>query len=97
MDIASSTHPAWGFLGRGPRALHTRNVAQVVGADCMTPSNFVLCWTQEGEVRGGTATAIRVALANRIPVFNLFNERALKAAVAYVDSGFFDTEAWRIT
>ena len=31
VEIASTIHPAWNRLGRGAKALHTRNVYQVLG------------------------------------------------------------------
>ncbi len=38
LNIASTIHPAWNRLGRGAKALHTRNVYQVLGLDLKTPS-----------------------------------------------------------
>ena len=35
------------------------------------------CWTPGGEAVGGTATAIKVATAHGIPVFNLHNPTPL--------------------
>lgn len=37
-SIASTIHPAWSRLGRGAKALHARNVYQVLGLDLKTPS-----------------------------------------------------------
>lgn len=70
-ELASKIHPAWAGLTRGPRALHARNCHQVLGKDLATPSKMVICWTPNGEVVGGTATAIKLAKANKIPVLNL--------------------------
>lgn len=67
---ASLVHPAWGFLKPSTRKLHARNVCQVLGYD-RTPSGFLVCWTEDGKTEGGTATAIKVAQALKIPVFNL--------------------------
>ena len=69
--IASETHPAWKTLGENVRKLHTRNVYQVLGEDLRTPSDFVLCWTINGELKGGTAQALRIAIKHRIPIYNL--------------------------
>lgn len=68
--LASTIHPVWSNLKRGARALHARNCHQVLGHDLKTPSKFLLCWTENGEVKGGTATAIKLALNNRIPILN---------------------------
>lgn len=77
--VAASVHPAWEHLRRGPRALHARNVGQVLGMDLASPVSFILCYTPDGcesertrsSVTGGTATAIVLAGRRGIPVFNL--------------------------
>lgn len=69
--IARDAHPDWGRLSQSARWLHTRNVAQVLGDDCETPSDFVLCWTKGGRGKGGTGQAIRVADKYNIPVYDM--------------------------
>lgn len=79
-DIAAKHHPAWQYQPRGPRALHARNVHQVLGAHCDDPSGFVVCWTPDGSTgettarTGGTGQALRIAHAYGIPIFNLQRE-----------------------
>lgn len=68
--IAEKLHPAWNRLTRGAKALHARNVHQILGSDLNTPSDFVLCYTHDGATIGGTATAIKLATKLNIPVFN---------------------------
>lgn len=79
-EIAMQHHPAWESLSDSERQLMARNVFQVLGLDLASPSRFVLCWTPRhtldgrGAVcdgSGGTGLAVRVAYANRIPVFHL--------------------------
>lgn len=52
--------------------LHTRNVCQVIGHDPneVIKSDFLICYTFNGEHIGGTTTAIRCAERFDIPVFN---------------------------
>lgn len=52
--------------------LHTRNICQVIGhnIDEVIKSDFLICYTQFGEYKGGTTTAIRCAERFDIPVFN---------------------------
>lgn len=71
--IAEQHHPAWYRLGKGGRALHARNVHQVLGSDVTAPelTSFIICWTKNGKLVGGTAQALRLAAAYKIPVFNL--------------------------
>lgn len=75
-------HKKWENCSQVALDLHNRNVFQVLGLDLQTPSEFVLCWTPNGEktyaetgpLTGGTGTAINTAAINNIPVFNLANE-----------------------
>ena len=69
--VAEQYHPAWHACSRGARALHTRNVAQVLGFPIGEASRFVLCWTPGGTGSGGTGQALRIAKAYRVPVFDL--------------------------
>ena len=77
-QIASSVHPAWDRCNEYARKLHTRNVAQVLGADLKHPVDFLVCWTKNGKKIGGTSTAISVAEMNNILVFNLYFESDLQ-------------------
>lgn len=82
LDIVSKVHPAWEKLSRGARALHARNVYQVLGKDLNTPSSFLICYAPElsnGQVKGGTNTAVQIARQNNIQVLNLYNENTLKS------------------
>lgn len=72
-EIARRYHPAWDRLSRGGRALHARNVHQMLGPDVTkpVPSRFVLCWTPDARGGGGTGQALRIARDLRVPVFDL--------------------------
>lgn len=70
---AERLHPNWPACSQGARRLHARNIQQLLGKNLDKPSDIVVCWTPKGEVVGGTATAINLALENGIPVLNLFN------------------------
>lgn len=74
--IASEIHPAWERCSRGAKALHSRNVYQVLGLNLKTPSSFLIAYSQptkDGSVKGGTATAWEIAKKYNIPTFNLHN------------------------
>ena len=91
-EIASTIHPAWDKLSFGAKKLHARNVHQVLGMDCKTPSQFLVCWTEDAKIKGGTATAINLAKGNDILVCNLasdlfVNESAL-TIVTYLTTTF---------
>lgn len=74
MLIAEDTHPAWDRCSRGARALHTRNVYQVLGKDLNTPSKILICWavpTKDG-VKGGTNTAVQLAKKYGCHILNIY-------------------------
>ena len=75
--LAKSLHPAWDRNGEWAKILHARNCYQILGRTLDMPSDLVICWAEphekgDGNVKGGTATAVRLALQNNIPVYNLF-------------------------
>jgi hypothetical protein len=71
--IAAEFHPVWNALTRGAKALHARNVHQILGNDVTDPvlSEFVVGWTLHGRGRGGTGQAFRMARHFEIPTFDL--------------------------
>lgn len=77
VGLMAAVHPSVNRLTPTAKKLHTRNVFQVLGADLSTPSKFLICWTPNGELVGGTRTAIVLAQRAGIPVFNLANESHL--------------------
>ena len=74
IDIAASVHPAWNRCSSAARRLHARNVLQILGADFSTPVDKVICWTPNGAVVGGTATALKLATQHGIEITNLATE-----------------------
>lgn len=68
--IAKEFHPNWGALGSKGRDFMGRNVYQILGAGLDKPSDFVVCYTMNGLITGGTGQALRMAEAYKIPIFN---------------------------
>jgi len=71
--IAQNFHPNWNVLTDGGKKLMARNTFQILGKDLNTLSEFVICWTKDGKMKGGTSQALRIAKHYDIPIFNLFN------------------------
>lgn len=69
--IASEVHPAWDKCNEWARGMHSRNCHQILGYDLKSPVDAVVCWTPNGNVQGGTRTALMIAMREGIPVFNL--------------------------
>lgn len=63
------------------KQLHGRNYCQVLGHKKEdNPVEFVVCWCPEdkrGNPIGGTATAIKLAQLNNIPVYNLYKDKSI--------------------
>lgn len=76
--IAEKIHPAWERCSRGAKALHTRNVYQVLGDDLKAPSELCVFYAQpvgkSGQVKGGTNTAVQLCLENKAKCTNLYYE-----------------------
>lgn len=72
--LASRFHPNWEVIGPAGRDFHGRNCYQILGQDLETPAKFVLCWTDQGRIEGGTGQALRMALHYEIPIFNFGNQ-----------------------
>lgn len=69
--VTERFHPAPYKLTRSGFLLHNRNAKIVLGNDGDDPVDFVICWTQDGGLKGGTAQALRIAQHYDIPIFNL--------------------------
>lgn len=73
LKMAESYHPGWSRLSTGAKKLMARNCFQVLGFDLKTPVEFIVCWTPEGKIAGGTGQAMRIAKRFDIPVYNLYH------------------------
>ncbi len=74
-EIAAAHHPAFA----DPLALRSGSPhpQRLPGARPAldSPSEFVLCWTADGEASGGTGQALRIAATYGVPVYNLQRDR----------------------
>lgn len=88
--IASEVHPAWDRCNEWARGMHSRNCHQILGYDLQSPVDAVICWTPDGKIQGGTATAIRIGMKYDIPVFNLGTkdkESVLQSIKKFLEDG----------
>ena len=95
-DIAAHHHPVWHRLDGSVRRLQARNVLQVLGPDCETPADIVICWTADGRDRGGTSQAIRIARAHNIPILNLGAYERLPTAAEVLGHVQRTVPHWRL-
>ena len=73
LEMAREYHPRWDKLNQAAQKLMARNCYQVLGFSLIEPVEFVVCWTKDGKVSGGTGQALRVALFRGISIYNLNN------------------------
>lgn len=69
LEVMGPDH--WNRCNDWAKGMHSRNCHQIFGYDLKSPVDAVICWTPNGNIQGGTATAIKLALKANIPVFNL--------------------------
>ena len=70
--IASDHHSGWKHMKSSVRRLMVRNVFQVFGGNLDQKVDFIICWTVNGRVAGGTGEALRIAETYDIRVYNLY-------------------------
>lgn len=75
IDFASKYHPNWKACDQTARKMHGRNCNIVLGSNLDDPVHFIVCWTKNAKVSGGTGMALRLAIDYDIPVFNLGSKR----------------------
>ena len=88
--IASEVHPAWDRCNEWARGMHSRNCHQILGYDLQSPVDAVICWTPDGAVVGGTATALKLSMKAGIPIFNLGikdKESVLQSIKKFLEDG----------
>lgn len=69
LEVMGSDH--WNRCNDWAKGMHSRNCHQIFGYDLKSPVDAVICWTPNGNVVGGTATALKLAMRAGIPIFNL--------------------------
>lgn len=76
IEMASKIHPAWNMCSRGARLMHGRNAHIILGRDLKSPVEFVIYYSAfigHENIPGGTGLGVQIALANKIPLYNISN------------------------
>ena len=71
-DSVNEFHPNGLYLKDAVRRLMARNYRQCKG-NKLPDSEFLICWTVGGELKGGTAQAMKIGKSLNIPIYNFFN------------------------
>lgn len=72
--ITAKFHPNPNALSAYGKLLMNRNACQVLGLNLDKLTNYVICWTKDGQASGGTGQALRIAKAYNVPVLNMYFE-----------------------
>lgn len=83
-------HPNPSALSPFARNLMARNAYCVLGEDLQSPVDFVLCWTPNAKLTGGTAQGLRIAQDYNIPIFNLADEETFNDILRVLKLNVFD-------
>lgn len=75
----------WASLRDTTKLFMMRNVHQIFGKDLHTPSKAVICWTENGAMKGGTSFAMWIAMQHQIPIFNLADSSAMERMGKFFD------------
>ncbi len=73
-EIAAQIHEHWATYDDFARKTHLRSVFQVLGGDLKSPSDFLIFWAatdRNGNIEGGTRTAVALAKERSIPSYDL--------------------------
>lgn len=73
MDSVNEFHPVPNTLSNPNRKLLARNYHQLFGYNGIR-SDFVVCWTNNGLIEGGTGHTLKIAEHYNIPIFNFGKE-----------------------
>lgn len=84
IEYASKFHSNWNNCSEYVKKLHGRNAMIILGQNLDKPVKFVICWTKNGKDIGGTGLALRIAIENEIPIFNLYDENTFKKIEKYI-------------
>ena len=84
MEIAKRIHPSWERCSSFARKLLGRNPLQLLGYDLKSPTSFVVAYTPQGTIKGGSSIVLNLAKENNIPVFNIGNEEELKKLIKFL-------------
>jgi hypothetical protein len=85
IKLAAKYHPNWEACDNHARRLHARNGMILLGENLDTPASFIVCWTLEGKIVGGTGQALRMAADYNIEVRNLADAIVLKNVMKYLE------------
>lgn len=76
VGLVSKVHPVWKSLKKEAKNLHTRNVFQALGPEINHIPDTCIFYAPvaaDGEIEGGTRTAVVICRSHNVPTYNLRN------------------------
>lgn len=75
--------PPLSRMKRVTQGLIARNMAIILGGELDDPCSFVICWTPNGELVGGTRYALKLAQQRSIPIYNygIMSDKEVRMAI----------------
>lgn len=103
-QFTAQHHPAWHRCTPSARLLHQRNLRQLIGINAIhgplvQASKFIVCWTQNAALVGGTAQALRIGTDLKIPIINLGYPKTIaevEAMIKTIDKIVNETEQQKV-
>ena len=83
-------HPAPQYLSPFAKKLMARNSYCILREDLQSPVDFVLTWTPNCALIGGTAQGLRIAIDYNIPIFNLADPETYDDVLRVLKLNLFD-------
>ena len=83
-------HPAPDKLTYFGKKLMARNAYCILGEDLQSPVDFVLTWTPNASIVGGTGQGLRMAVKHNIPIFNLADPQTFSDVLRVLKLDIFD-------
>ncbi len=83
-EIAERFHPVWDRLKPYTKSLLARTSHVIFGENLNKPVKFIIAWTQNGRIVGGTGQALRIGIAHNIKIFNLGIEKEIIELMRFI-------------
>lgn len=84
VQMARAHHPNFDGATQYVKKLLARNAQIIFGRDLDDPVEFVVTYSRNGFLKGGSAHSMRMARDKKIPVFNLHIPEDIKALEEYI-------------
>lgn len=94
LAVAKMFHPTFDTMKKGVQAFLARNARLILGHEMKSPTNFLICWTDDGceslrektSATGFVGHPIAIASAAHVPIYNLNRENSVARFQHFMNS-----------